>query len=493
MSVYIDHELVIIGTGFSGIGMSIAARRSGREFVIFEKTTEIGGTWRDNHYPGCSCDVPSHLYSFSFEHNPYWSRAYANANEIQDYLLFCVEKYGIRNHISFDSAIQRMTYDEGLGVWHLTVTSSSGEVRQVVARVVVLGVGTLHDPTLPDTLGLEKFGGKLMHTALWDVDISMFGKRVGVIGTGCSAVQAIPYLAEDAKHLTIFQRTPVWVLPKFNPEFPEWLIDAYEKWPWLMKTHRMKIKTYNEFRSLAFTKQPLLLKTASNIALAHMHRAIKDPTLRAKLTPNYTMGCKRITMSNTYFPTLARDNVTIETSNIISANATELITVNATHHALDIVVLATGFNIAGSYRHLDVTGQNGHILADDWDAGINSFYGVTVPHYPNLFLLRGPNTGLGHTSVLLMIEAQIGLITKLLDERDKRRATVVVVRQQVVPAHMKQLDERSASTVWKIGGCHSWYLEKDGRNRSLWPASVTEYEHRLAKPDLVDYEFTGAV
>ncbi|TWE11478.1 flavin-containing monooxygenase [Rudaeicoccus suwonensis] len=492
MSARVDHDLVIIGSGFSGVGMAIAAKAAGRDYLVLEKADEIGGTWRDNRYPGCACDVPSHLYSFSFEPNPYWSRAYATADEIQDYLLFCVEKYGIREQVRFDSTVQQMTYDDGLGAWHLSVASSAGEIQHIVAGAVVLGVGALHDPVLPDIPGIEHYAGEVMHTAAWDVNATMFGKKVGIIGTGCSAVQAIPHLAEDATHLTVFQRTPVWVLPKLDPEFPEWLIDAYEKRPWLTKLHRARIKAYNEVRSLAFTKQPALLKAMSKVALHHMHSAVKDPELREKLTPSYTMGCKRITMSNTYFPTLARDDVTLETSSITGADATGLITADGTHHTLDAVVFATGFDVAGSYRHLDVTGLQGHRLADDWDAGIDSFYGVTVPHYPNLFFLLGPNTGLGHTSVLLMIEAQIRLIDTLLDERDKRGVTAVAVRPQIVPAHMAQIARRSDDTVWKSGGCNSWYLDERGENRSLWPESVIAYERKLARPDFVDYEFTGS-
>ncbi|NNG38772.1 NAD(P)/FAD-dependent oxidoreductase [Flexivirga sp. ID2601S] len=493
MSARVDHDLVIVGSGFSGIGMAIAAQRDGRDYVILEKADEIGGTWRDNRYPGCACDVPSHLYSFSFEPNPYWSRAYATSDEIQDYLLYCVEKYGVRDNIRLRSTVQRMTYDEGLGAWHVTVGTADGDSYQIVAGAVVLGVGALHDPVLPDIPGLRTFQGEVMHTASWDPGATMIGKRVGIIGTGCSAVQAIPHLAEDAKHLTVFQRTPIWVLPKVDPAYPEWLVDAYEKRPWLMKAHRAKIKAANELRVLAFTKQPMLLKAASKAALAHMRSAVKDPELRAKLTPDYTMGCKRITMSNTYFPALARDDVTVETSSITSADTTGVTTADGTHHDLDVLVLATGFDVSGSYRHLNVTGLEGHTLEADWDAGIDTFYGVTVPHYPNLFLLLGPNTGLGHTSVVLMIEAQIGLVAKLLDARDHRGATAVAVRPQVVPAHMEQLDQRSEHTVWQAGGCSSWYLDEEGRNRTLWPGSVVEYERKLAKPELIDYEFTGAV
>ncbi|RNI25302.1 flavin-containing monooxygenase [Flexivirga caeni] len=492
MSARVDHELVIVGSGFSGIGMAIAAKNRGRDFVVLEKGDEIGGTWRDNRYPGCECDVPSHLYSFSFELNPYWSKAYATADEIQDYLLYCVEKYDLRPHLRFGSTVARMTYDEGLAAWHLTVTDRDGVAHRLVAGAVALGVGALHEPRLPEIGGIEQFRGELMHTARWDEGATMVGKRVGIVGTGCSAVQAIPHLAQDAGRLTVFQRTPAWVLPKIDPAYPDWLIDRYEKHPWLMKAHRAKLRAAGDVRVGGFTRAPSALKAASKAALANMHSAVKDPQLRAKLTPRYTMGCKRATMSNTYYPALARDNVTVETSPIECASAGGVTTADGTTYDLDVLVFATGFDVTGSYRHLHITGLGGHTLESDWSTDIDTYFGVTAPGYPNLFFLLGPNTGLGHTSVVLMIEAQIGLISRLLDERDRRGATAVQVRPEIVPAHMRQLDERSARSVWEEGGCTSWYLDARGRNRLLWPGSVGDYERKLARPELVDYEFTGS-
>ncbi|GGB29408.1 4-hydroxyacetophenone monooxygenase [Flexivirga endophytica] len=492
MNARVDHDLVIVGSGFSGIGMAIAAKNRRRDFVVLEKADEIGGTWRDNRYPGCECDVPSHLYSFSFELNPYWSKAYATADEIQDYLLYCVEKFDLRQHMRFGSVVERMTYDEGLAAWHLTVTTGNGETHQLVAGAVALGVGALHEPVIPEIPGIESFRGELLHTAAWDPGTTVVGKRVGVIGTGCSGVQVIPPLAEDAHSLTVFQRTPTWVLPKVDPAYPDWLIDQYEKRPWLMKAHRAKLRAAGEVRVGGFTKQPAALKAASKAALAHLRSSIKDPKLRAKLTPDYTMGCKRVTMSNTYYPALASDHVTVETSPIQDADVTSLATEDGTTHELDVLVFATGFDVTGSYRHLNITGLGGRTLDTDWAEDIQTYYGVTAPGYPNLFFLLGPNTVLGHTSVVLMIEAQIGLISRLLDERDERGATAVQVRPQVVPAHMQRLDERSASSVWQAGGCSSWYLDDEGRNRVLWPGGVGEYERKLARPELVDYEFTGS-
>ncbi len=492
MDVQVDFDVVIIGSGFSGVGMAIGLQGSGRSFTVLEKASDIGGTWRDNRYPGCACDVPSHLYSFSFEPNPYWSRAYATRDEIQDYLLYVVERYDVRKDVRFDTQVIGGVWDEGLLVWHLTLLGSDGSQQHVVASSVVLGVGALHDPVLPNIPGLETFAGEIMHTATWDPGASMFGRKVAIVGTGASAVQAIPSLAEDAEQLTVFQRTPAWVLPKVDPEYPEALHDAYEKWPWLMKAHRAKIRTANELRGYAFTKATSVLKASSMVARANIGRSVKDPVLRKKLTPHYTMGCKRITFSNAYYPALARPDVHVETSTIEAADDTGLITADGSHYNLDVVVFATGFDVAGSYRHLGFLGADGHDLADDWDGGITSYYGVTVPHFPNLFFLLGPNTALGHTSVLLMIEAQIGLTLRLLDERDARRTAAVEVREAVAEAHIATLDRRTQKTVWVAGGCDSWYLDQFGRNRTLWPGSVPEYERRTRRPEMIDYEFTGS-
>ncbi len=492
MDAQVDYDVVIIGSGFSGVGMAIALQGTGRSFTILEKAADIGGTWRDNRYPGCACDVPSHLYSFSFEPNPYWSRAYARSDEIQDYLLYCVEKYDVRRTVQFDSSVVRGVYDEGLRCWHLTVQDGTGAQRPIIAGAVVLGVGALHDPSLPDIPGLEHFTGELMHTAAWDPGASMFGRKVGIIGTGASAVQAIPYLAEDADHLTVFQRTPGWVLPKIDPEYPDGLQDAYEKRPWLMRAHRAKIKASNELRAIAFTRAPVLLKAASALAAANIRRSVSDPQLRAKLTPDYTMGCKRITFSNAYYPALAREDVHVETSAIADADERGVTTADGTHHDLDVLVLATGFDVGGSYRHLNFSGADGHDLTADWADGVTSYYGVTLPHFPNLFMLLGPNTGLGHTSVLMMIEAQVALTCKLLDERDRRGVDTVQVREGVAEAHVAQLDRRTEKTVWIAGGCDSWYLDEWGRNRVLWPGTVPEYEWRVRRPQMIDYEFTGS-
>lgn len=309
-----QHDVVIVGSGFSGIAMGVALRAAGRDFTILEKADEIGGTWRENRYPGCECDVPAHLYSFSFEPNPYWSHTYAPADEIQDYLLYCVEKYGLRPHVQTETTVQQAKYDAGTGRWKITVASPWGALRELTASALVLGVGALHEPVIPDIPGLETYAGELRHTATWDPGTTVQSRRVGVIGTGSSGVQIIPPLAEDAKRLTVFQRTPAWVLPRDNSEYSEKQVDRFEQHPLAMQAHRAQIRLQEEARTLAFTTQPKLLRAMSLQARRHLARAVSDPELRETLTPTYTMGCKRILLSDDYYPALTRDHVDVVTT-----------------------------------------------------------------------------------------------------------------------------------------------------------------------------------
>ncbi|NHN57118.1 NAD(P)/FAD-dependent oxidoreductase [Calidifontibacter sp. DB0510] len=485
----LDTDVVVIGSGFSGIAMGIALRAAGRDFVILEKAADIGGTWRDNRYPGVACDVPSHLYSYSFELNPLWSRAYAPGDEIQDYLLYVVEKYRLRPHVRFRHTVQHAWYDEKFGVWEVVSATPDGLLTTLRCRDLVVAVGQLHSPAIPDLPGLADFRGEVMHTSSWEPGTTVHGKRVGVIGTGATAVQIIPELAQDAARLSVFQRTPTWVMPKIDPEYSDSLAQTYEKRPWLMRAHRAKLKTFAETRSLGFTKQPLLMQAASLVARQHLHSAVSDANLRDRLTPAYVMGCKRIPLSDDYYPAFARDNVELVTDAITQLDATGVRTADGAHHELDLLVLATGFDPRGAYRALGVVGARGASLSHDIDAGLGTYYGVTAADYPNLFFLLGPNTLLGHTSVLLMMEAQVELVMKLLAERDRRGAAVVAVRPEVVAPFTAEMQQRSHGSVWETG-CRSWYLNTNGDNYVLWPGSVPEYERRVRRPEMVDYEFT---
>ena len=470
--------------------MAMKLRAAGRTFTILEKSDEIGGTWHENNYPGVACDVPAHLYSFSDEPNPYWSHKYASGDEIQDYLLSVVEKHQLRQHILFGSALTQAMFDEPSGLWHVSYADAAGHVTQVTTTALVLGVGALHVPYVPQIPGLHEFAGQLIHTASWPQDVSMFGRRVGVIGTGASAIQCVPPLAEDASHLTVFQRTPSWILPRHNTEYSEGTIDRFRRRPKWMKAHRQALRVANDLRSVAFDSHPQLLQVASRAALAHLRNQVKDSQLRSQLAPDYTMGCKRVLLSDTYYPALCRQDVSLVTDAIVAATPEGLVTDDGTLHELDVIVLATGFDPTGSYRHLNIFGESGRSFADEWEHGVETYLGITMAHFPNFFMLLGPNTGLGHTSVIGMIEAQVRHILALLDERDARDASAVAVRPELVMAFTQQMAERSSRSVWQAGGCSSWYLDSDGVNRTLWPGSVREYEQRCAQTTFIDYVFS---
>lgn len=483
-------DVVVVGSGFSGIGMGVALQAAGRSFVILEKSDEIGGTWRDNRYPGVACDVPSHLYSFSFDLNPYWSHTYSSGDVIQDYLLSVVEKHGLREHIRFDSWMQTAEFDEANGTWLVTFVSSDGRVTTIAASALVLGVGALHMPNVPLIEGLHTFGGELVHTASWPAETSMFGRRVAVIGTGASAVQCIPPLAEDAAHLTVFQRSAPWIMPQHNSEYSEATIDRFRRHPALMRVHREALRRKNDLRAVAFDTQPKLLELASREAQRHLHNQVKDDGLRERLTPNYTMGCKRVILSDRFYPAMVREDVSLVTDPIAEVVPDGIVTEDGELHEVDAIVLATGFDPKGSYSYLQITGRDERSFAEEWQQGVESYLGVTMAGFPNLFMLLGPNTGLGHTSVVLMIEAQIAHVMRLLAERDHRGADTVEVRPELVPAFTREMRERTERSVWRQGGCTSWYLDDDGENRTLWPGGVGEYERRVTKPDTIDYLFT---
>lgn len=482
-------DVVVIGAGFSGIAMTIAAKADGRDVLVLEQADEIGGTWRDNRYPGVACDVESHLYSYSFELNPFWSRDYAPGDEIQDYLLYVVEKYDLRPHIQFGANVQQAWYDDASGTWEVAFVGDAGVLTTVTCQDLVLAVGSLRMPVVPQVPGVEEFRGTVVHTAQWDPSIDYAGKRVGVVGTGASAVQVIPEVAKTASQVTVFQRTPTWVLPKNDHEIPERTSERFEKHPVLMKAKRQKIRAANEARTVAFTRRPEVMGAVELTARRFLKQQVPDAALRERLTPDYTIGCKRIPLSDTYLAAMAARNVLLETQPIVALDTAGAAVADGTHHALDLLVFATGFDPAASWEAVNVFGSEHESLSAAFRRGVDSYFGVTAPKFPNMYMLLGPNSVLGHTSVILMLEAQVELACKLMAERDRRGARTVQVRPEIVPAHMAEIDRRSAASVWQKGGCNSWYLGEDGRNRTLWPGSVGEYERRVTNPQFVDYEF----
>ena len=484
-----DVDVVIVGTGFSGVAMAIALQKAGRSFVMLDKADEFGGVWRANRYPGVACDTPSHLYELKSDPNPYWSHRYATGDEIQDYLLSVVESHHLRPHAVFDAWVTAAGFDPETGLWTIQHVSSDGRSHEVTATALILGLGQLHMPHIPDIPGIHTFAGDVIHTSAWPQGISMHGRRIGVIGTGASAVQVIPPLAEDAEHLTVFQRTPAWVLPRNNSEYSDGTIDRFRRHPRLMDTHRARLRLEQDVKGAAFTSRPRLLEALSKQAIDHARNQIHDQQLRSALTPDYPLGCKGVIRSDLYFPALVREDVSLVVEEIEAVIGDGVVTRDGTLHELDALVLATGFDPDGSYRHLNITGVDGASFPEVWAAGVETYLGMTMAEFPNLFLLLGPNSRPAYASSLFMLEAQVDHIVAVLDERDRRGASSVHVRPELVSAFTRQMQERSAQTVWAAGTCASWYLDESGTNRTLWPQSVHEYEARCRANDFVDYLF----
>jgi cation diffusion facilitator CzcD-associated flavoprotein CzcO len=475
-------DVAIIGAGFSGLCMAIQLSKAGyTNFRIFEKASDLGGTWRDNIYPGCACDVPSHLYSFSFEQNPDWSRQYSQQAEIWAYMQRCADKYAVRSHIQFDATVTDARYDEAAQIWRLTF--KTGE--SVTACAVVCGVGLLHVPARPNIAGLDMFRGHTFHSSQWDASCDLAGKRVGVIGTGASAIQIVPAIADKVKELHLFQRTPSWILPRMDHGFSPRTQRLFRNVPALQRLFRHFIYWTMEARALGFLGHPAMMKQAEAIARAYIEKSIADPSLRAALTPNYMMGCKRILVSDDFYATIIRPNVSLVTKAIDKVVPEGIVTADGTVHELDALIYATGFRTKEPLAEIAVQGRAGHLLSQDWREGAQAYYGIAAAGYPNFFFLLGPNTGLGHNSVVFMIEAQVRYTLKCLGWVLREGAGDVEVREDVQRMFNDNLKKEMRRTVWQ-SGCQSWYLNANGSNSTIWPGYTVSYwwqTHRTRKRD----------
>ncbi|MDX6665584.1 MAG: hypothetical protein QOG68_1790 [Solirubrobacteraceae bacterium] len=484
MSAAPDYPIAILGTGFAGLGLAIKLKQQGDDdFVVLERAGDVGGTWRDNTYPGCQCDIPSHLYSFSFAPNPNWSRLFPTQPEIWDYLRDCTDRFGVRPHIRFNCEVRGADWDEEHGFWR--VQTADGEIT---ARVVVTGQGGLSEPSLPDIAGIESFTGPVFHSAQWDHDHDLRGERIAVIGTGASAIQFIPYIQPEAQRLTLFQRTPPWIMPHPDRPIRGWEKRLFKRFPITQKLFRGAIYAFFESRVLPFTKKPDLLKAGEKIAKRHMAKQIPDdPELRAKLTPGYRMGCKRILMSNTYYPALAAPNAEVVTDPIREIRERSIVTADGTEHAVDTIILGTGFHVTELPMTNWVRGRGGKTMADVFEGSPQAYKGTTVPGFPNLFLLTGPNTGLGHNSIVYILESQFAYVLDALRVMKERRAGVVEVRAEASVRFNAKVQELMKDTVWTTGGCASWYIDRNGLNTTLWPGWTWDYRRRTRHFDTVKY------
>jgi cation diffusion facilitator CzcD-associated flavoprotein CzcO len=480
-------DAVVIGSGFAGLGMAIKLKQSGRDdFVILEKDADLGGTWRDNTYPGCACDVPSPLYSFSFAPNPAWSRFFSPQDEIWDYLRRLVDDYDLARHLRFDTEVSSATFDEASGVWEVLVNGGDA----LHARVVVAGVGALHQPNVPDLPGLESFEGTSFHSAQWRHDHDLGGRRVAVIGTGASAIQFVPAIQPEVEHLTLFQRTAAWVTPKPDRAISERERGFYARHAWAQRALRSAVYWILEARGTGFALTPKAMKLIERGARKHLDKQVADPQLRAKLTPDYQIGCKRILLSNDYYPALTQDNVDVVTEDIVAVRPHGVVTRDGVEHDVDTIIFGTGFHVGGNLTAMKIIGRDGVELNDRWGSrGKGAHLGMTVSGFPNLFLLLGPNTGLGHSSVVFMVESQIRYVVQALDLLDERRSAYLDVRPDTEADFLERVQTRLSDTVWE-SGCKSWYMDEHGRNFAIWPHFTWKYwlETRRIDPD--DFLFT---
>ena len=482
-------DVLIVGAGFSGICMGIKLLEAGiSSFLIIEKSEAIGGTWWDNRYPGCACDIPSHLYSFSFAPSTEWSRMYPGQQEIHDYLKRCVEHYGLAPYLRLNTRFREAIWDESEGVWNAT----AGDATHIRARVLVSGMGALHVPRYPELPGAERFSGPAFHSSTWDHSVDLAGKNVAVVGTGASAIQFVPQIAPRVGKLHLFQRTPPWIVPRLDFAISEKWKQRFRRVPLTRWAFRQYIFWRQEFRVLGFLGNESVRKKAEEISLRHLAQAIEDPKLRAALTPNYQLGCKRVLVSDDYYPILNRSNVELVTESIAEVRERSIVTRDGVERPVDVLIYGTGFRATEPLIGVRLVGKRGVEIHDAWGKRMNAYLGVTVNGFPNFFILLGPNTGLGHNSVVLMIEAQVRYTVNCLKLMKRRKQRVLEVRPEIQQSFVEEIYRRMGGTVWQSGGCHSWYQDQNtGEVTAIWPGSVVAYLRRTRSVSPSDYLFSS--
>jgi cation diffusion facilitator CzcD-associated flavoprotein CzcO len=491
--------VLIIGSGFAGLGAAIRLRQDGREdFLVIERGSEVGGTWRDNTYPGAACDVPSHLYSYSFELNPRWSRSFSPQPEIQAYLRSVAAKYDVAAKHLFHTDVTQARWDAATSRWLVdTANRLDNTTGAFSADVLVGAVGALAEPNLPDIRGIENFRGEIFHSARWNHDVELKGKRVALIGTGASAIQVGPALAgaqagENAVgHLDVYQRTAPWVMPRHDRSYPKLESLAYQHVPGLQRLAREAIYWGRETYMLGFGYKPEILKVAQKVAERNIAKGIADPALRAKVTPDWQIGCKRILISNTWYPMLAQDNVELVTDGIAEIRENAIVGTDGTVREVDAIVVATGFHVTDSPAYERILGADGRSLAQVWaEHGQQAYRGATVRGFPNLLFVVGPNTGLGHSSMVYMIESHLNYLSSALATMEREKLQTFEVRADVQQAYNAKLQKHMKQTIWTTGGCASWYLDAHGNNTTLWPTFTFVFRRQTKRFDVNAYETT---
>ncbi|MFG3660170.1 flavin-containing monooxygenase [Streptomyces sp. NPDC047706] len=483
-----EHEHVrvaVVGSGFGGLGAAVRLRREGiTDFVVLERAGGVGGTWRDNSYPGCACDVPSHLYSFSFAPNPEWPRTFSGQEHIRAYLERVTDVFGLRPHLRLGSEVKRMAWDGDQLRWVIETATGT-----LTADLVVSATGPLSDPKIPAIAGLDTFPGKVFHSARWDHDFDLRGKRVAMVGTGASAIQIVPAVQPQVGRLTLFQRTPPWVMPRVDRAISGAERGLHRALPLTARLRRGLLWGIRELQVQAFTKRPGELGFVERLAKQNMARAIKDPALRAKLTPDYRIGCKRILLSSEYYPALARPNVDVVASGLSEVRGSTVVAADGTEAEVDAIIFGTGFHVTDMPIAERVVGADGRTLAEAWKGGMEALRGASAAGFPNWMTIIGPNTGLGNSSMILMIESQLNYMADFVRQLEVLGGRVALdARPAAVSAWNHRVQERMKRTVWNTGGCNSWYLDAGGRNTTIWPGTTGEFRRATRRVDLGEYE-----
>jgi cation diffusion facilitator CzcD-associated flavoprotein CzcO len=482
-----DVEVAIIGAGLGGLCAAIRLQTQGvKSLAVLERSHDVGGTWRDNIYPGCACDVPSHLYSLSFEPNTEWTRPYPQRQEIQAYILRVVEKYGLRQVIRFNTEVQQMRWMPDFARWQIDL----GGPTPLLARHVVLATGPLNKPLIPDLPGIESFKGTAFHSNQWRTDVPLAGKRVAVVGTGASAVQILPEIALQCANVDVFQRTPAWVLPRKDVPYGPLKLWLYRHVPGLQRVNRWRVYWFNEMIGMGFMGSARMQNLLRSYAKLHMRQQIKDPALRAALTPDFAPGCKRLLISNTWFPTLQRSNVHLVTQAVARVVPEGLVGADGSLYPCDVIVWGTGFKATEFVTPMKIWGEAGQTeLSSLWRTQpAASRLGITVTGFPNMFMLVGPSTGLGHNSIIFMIEAQVDYIVQALKQLKSTNHHTLSLRQDVQTQDYALIQQKMKGTVWATG-CRSWYQNADGRIDTLWPGFTWQYWLNTRRFDATQYDF----
>ncbi len=477
------HDTLIVGAGFTGLGAAIRLTQAGiDDIVILERGDRVGGTWRDNTYPGVACDIPSLLYSFSFVKNPSWSRAYPRGGEICTHIEDMTDQFDLRRRIRFNSETTALTFDESAGIW--TVKTKQRKIFR--ARTVVMASGPLADHKLPNIRGIDTYQGRKIHSAAWDHGYDFTGKRVAVIGTGASAVQIVPELVKTAQFVKVFQRTPGWVLPRPDTRMPDAVQSLFARVPVAQELAREALFWGHEAAATALVWKSPLSAVVARLAKAHLHAAVADPWMRRQLTPDFTPGCKRMLVSSDYYPALQRDNCKLITWPIATLSPVGIRTSDGIEHHLDAIVFATGYDVHLSGPPFPVIGLGGRSVESEWNGHAQAFKSISVHGFPNLFLMCGPNSGPGHNSLLVYVEAQIEYAVKAVKTILSGDLRYLDVRADVQRRYNKKIQKRLTRTTW-MSGCNSWYLTPDGFNAAMYPGFATQYLRQMRDFRRSDY------